>query len=47
MEQRVRTGEMTQAWKGTVMNKEDMILISVDDHTVEPPEMFITVPFQA
>ena len=22
------------------MNKEDMILISVDDHTVEPPEMF-------
>ena len=22
------------------MNKEDMILISVDDHTVEPPGMF-------
>ena len=22
------------------MNKEDMILISVDDHTVEPPDMF-------
>ena len=22
------------------MNKEDMILISVDDHTVEPPNMF-------
>ena len=22
------------------MNKEDMILISVDDHIVEPPDMF-------
>ncbi|HZC92200.1 MAG TPA: amidohydrolase, partial [Mycobacterium sp.] len=22
------------------MNKDDMILISVDDHTVEPPDMF-------
>ena len=22
------------------MNKEDMILISVDDHCVEPPDMF-------
>src|SRR5579871_3785578 len=22
------------------MNKEDMMLISVDDHTVEPPDMF-------
>ncbi len=26
--------------RGTAMNKEDMILISVDDHTVEPPNMF-------
>jgi predicted TIM-barrel fold metal-dependent hydrolase len=26
--------------KGTAMTKEDMILISVDDHTVEPPDMF-------
>ena len=26
--------------EGTAMNKEDMILISVDDHTVEPPNMF-------
>src|SRR5271169_3133475 len=26
--------------EGTVMNKEDMILISVDDHIVEPPDMF-------
>ena len=26
--------------KGTGMNKEDMILISVDDHIVEPPDMF-------
>ncbi len=22
------------------MNKDDMILISVDDHIVEPPDMF-------
>jgi len=22
------------------MNKDDMLLISVDDHTVEPPDMF-------
>ena len=22
------------------MNKEDMILVSVDDHIVEPPDMF-------
>ena len=22
------------------MNKDDMILISVDDHVVEPPDMF-------
>ena len=22
------------------MNAEDMILVSVDDHTVEPPDMF-------
>ena len=26
--------------KGTGMNKDDMILISVDDHIVEPPDMF-------
>ncbi|EUA51118.1 amidohydrolase 2 domain protein [Mycobacterium xenopi 3993] len=26
--------------EGTAMNKDDMILISVDDHTVEPPDMF-------
>ena len=26
--------------RGTAMNKEDMILISVDDHIVEPPNMF-------
>src|SRR6476620_9319745 len=26
--------------KGTGMNKDDMILISVDDHVVEPPDMF-------
>ena len=26
--------------KGTHVNKEDMILISVDDHIVEPPDMF-------
>ena len=26
--------------KGTPMNKDDMILISVDDHIVEPPDMF-------
>ncbi len=26
--------------EGNAMNKEDMILISVDDHTVEPPDMF-------
>ena len=26
--------------RGTGVNKDDMILISVDDHIVEPPEMF-------
>jgi predicted TIM-barrel fold metal-dependent hydrolase len=26
--------------KGTIVNKDDMILISVDDHIVEPPDMF-------
>ena len=26
--------------KGTSVNKDDMILISVDDHIVEPPDMF-------
>ena len=24
----------------TAVNKDDMILISVDDHIVEPPDMF-------
>ena len=23
------------------MNREDMILISVDDHIIEPPDMFV------
>ena len=26
--------------KGSTMNIEDMILVSVDDHVVEPPDMF-------
>ena len=26
--------------EGKLMNKEDMILISVDDHIVEPPDLF-------
>ena len=39
-EQRVRMDETDQHWKGMAMNKEDMILISVDDHCVEPPNMF-------
>src|ERR1700744_6629946 len=33
---------MDPTGRGTSMNKEDMILISVDDHTVEPPAMFKT-----
>ena len=26
--------------KGTAVNNDDMILISVDDHIIEPPDMF-------
>ena len=39
-EQTVQGDPMDPTRKGTVMNKEDMILISVDDHIVEPPDMF-------
>src|SRR5262249_34959287 len=27
--------------KGTTMNREDMILISADDHIIDPPDMFV------
>ena len=26
--------------RGTAVKKDDMILISVDDHIIEPPDMF-------
>ena len=38
-----RTAPATLEWttpKGAAMNKEDMILISVDDHVIEPPDTF-------
>jgi alkylation response protein AidB-like acyl-CoA dehydrogenase/predicted TIM-barrel fold metal-dependent hydrolase len=27
--------------KGTAVNRQDMILVSVDDHIIEPPDMFV------
>ena len=36
-------GKLTDgaALAGEIMQKDDLILISVDDHIIEPPDMFV------